>query len=386
VVRSGNYDARVLDDQVCDELQATAAAGDWTAFQLAVPRLAAAALDADAARAGHLLDRIVSLFASAPTEVAGPLSVVAGALVEHGAPAEALVAPVVAGLSRTLSGSVEFAQAWGQVGTEVDPPPADGEQEAYDAAIARLSGRRGFLRRLAAVVTPDEAARLAGAWFSSAEWALAASALLTVDDIRVTFPERRELTRLVARLAPIRPDLRCLGDLLVVLDDEPMIVLHRPTGRGWIVRVSGVGDNFQLQTLLADVLSGDPADGLLDGVAPEPSWVLAASTGPFDPGERIEGRFNLVDGFGKWISNEARPADIPVFQGWRVVVLDPPPYVRTWEIGRRYPAMRPQVRIEELMPDEAATRWLDNVAAAEPAPDRVPAQVHLGRETVEITA
>jgi hypothetical protein len=128
VVRSGNYDARVLDDQVCDELQATAAAGDWTAFQLAVPRLAAAALDADAARAGHLLDRIVSLFASAPTEVAGPLSVVAGALVEHGAPAEALVAPVVAGLSRTLSGSVEFAQAWGQVGTEVDPPPADGER------------------------------------------------------------------------------------------------------------------------------------------------------------------------------------------------------------------------------------------------------------------
>jgi hypothetical protein len=377
----------VLDDQVCDELVAAAHARDWTAVQLAVPRLAAAADGAGAGRAGHLLDRIVSLFASVPPEPAAELAVVAGALVECGAPAEALVAPVVTGFGRTLSASVEFAQAWRQAaGPEVAPPAAGGGPPAYDAAIARLSGRRGFLRRLPAVVTGDEATRLAAGWFGSAGWARAAAALLSRDDIRVAFPQRRELTRLVARLAPVRPDLRGVGDLLVVLDDEPMIVLHRPTGRGWIVRVGGIGDNLRLQTLLADALGGDPAAGPLDGVAPQPSGVRAAGTGPADPDERIEARFSLVDGFGERIGNEGRPVDIPVFEGWRLIVLDPPPYRRTFDAGRRYPAMRPHVRIEEMMSAEAATRWLGKVAAAGPPAERVPAPVHVGRPTLGITA
>ena len=82
---------------------------------------------------------------------------------------------------------------------------------------------------------------------------------------------------------------------------------------------------------------------------------------------RIQGRFNLVDGYGQWIWNEGKPADIPLLDGRRVVVLDPPPYLRTWNIGRSFPMMRPEMRLERVLPaGEAAGH---------------PAHVHIQRPT-----
>ena len=42
--------------------------------------------------------------------------------------------------------------------------------------------------------------------------------------------------------------------LLEVLDDEPLIVVDRATGAACEVTISGIGDNFQLHTLLAATL------------------------------------------------------------------------------------------------------------------------------------
>jgi len=50
-----------------------------------------------------------------------------------------------------------------------------------------------------------------------------------------------------------------LHGLIQVLDDEPLLVLDRPGSRGYEVTISGIGDNFQLHTLLAAALIGDPA-------------------------------------------------------------------------------------------------------------------------------
>ena len=40
--------------------------------------------------------------------------------------------------------------------------------------------------------------------------------------------------------------------LTLVLDDEPLIVLDPDSGRGFHLTMSGIGDNYQLHTLLAD--------------------------------------------------------------------------------------------------------------------------------------
>ena len=43
--------------------------------------------------------------------------------------------------------------------------------------------------------------------------------------------------------------------LTLVLDDEPLIVLDPDSGCGFQLTMSGIGDNYQLHTLLADRLT-----------------------------------------------------------------------------------------------------------------------------------
>jgi hypothetical protein len=153
-----------------------------------------------------------------------------------------------------------------------------------------------------------------------------------------------------------------LYGLLLVLDDEPMVVLHRATGRGYRVTISGIGDNFQLHTLLAAALIGDESRGMVPGKRPTDAEIAAASDGEdMTPAGGIRGNFNLVDAYGEWIWNEGRPADIPELEGTRVVVIDPPPYARSWNPGRAYPLMRPTVTVTGLLPPDEAKHWLSLV-------------------------
>ncbi|MGH3663520.1 MAG: hypothetical protein ACRDT8_15350 [Micromonosporaceae bacterium] len=139
-------------------------------------------------------------------------------------------------------------------------------------------------------------------------------------------------------------------------------MLHRATGRGFRVTISGIGDNFQLHTLLAAALIGDESQGLLPGQRPSPAEIAAASDGEdLTPADGIEGNFNLVDAYGEWIWNEGRPADIPELEGTRVVVIDPAPYQRSWNTGRAYPLMRPTVTVDGPLPADEAAHWLNLV-------------------------
>ena len=132
-------------------------------------------------------------------------------------------------------------------------------------------------------------------------------------------------------------------------------------GRGYRVIISGIGDNFQLHTLLAASLIGEEQRGMIPGQPPAPAEIAAASEGEVAPPDGIKGNFNLVDAYGAWIWNEGRPADIPRLEGTRVVVIDPPPYERTWNAGRAYPLMRPSVTVTAILPAAEAARWLSKV-------------------------
>jgi hypothetical protein len=131
-------------------------------------------------------------------------------------------------------------------------------------------------------------------------------------------------------------------------------------------RMSAKSHNFQLHTLLAATLIGDPSAGLIPGERPHPTWIAAATDGEMTPPTRIQGQFNLVAGTGEWIWNEGRPADIPVVAGRRVIVLDPPPYLRTWNIGRAYPLMTPEMRLERALPPDESAAWVNRLAPAKP--------------------
>ncbi|MFF4503268.1 Tn3 family transposase [Streptomyces sp. NPDC001401] len=95
-------------------------------------------------------------------------------------------------------------------------------------------------------------------WLTLPPWEMASVAMLNHAAVRAELGDRR--VRLLEAVRSVQEasdhDFKCLYYALLVLDDEPMGVLHRPTGTGYALRMSGLGDNFQLHTLLADVLVG----------------------------------------------------------------------------------------------------------------------------------
>jgi hypothetical protein len=171
-----------------------------------------------------------------------------------------------------------------------------------------------------------------------------------------------------------------LSVMLSVLDDERLIVLHPAERKGFAIRISGIADNFQLHTLLADALIDDANAGFLVSAKPALEVVAAARDGEI-PAARItaKGVFNLwgwpalradgtlpmaqADTAGR-IWNEGNPADIPTFDGRRVLLLGSPSYEQTWNAGRLFPRMAGELSLEQTLTTDAVRDWLTRLVAA----------------------
>ncbi|MBY0460571.1 MAG: hypothetical protein K2V38_24915, partial [Gemmataceae bacterium] len=169
-----------------------------------------------------------------------------------------------------------------------------------------------------------------------------------------------------------------LTDILRVLDDELLVVLHPGERKGFEVRISGVADNFQLHTLLAGELIGPDR---LSGKKPNAA-VVAIARGAAEPsiGLSAKGSFNLwnwtglrpdgtlptgqTEGSDHWVWNEGTPADIRLFEGVRVVLLGPPPYDRGWNAGRRFAHLTAELTVERTLTAGQVSDWLERLASA----------------------
>lgn len=204
---------------------------------------------------------------------------------------------------------------------------------------------------------------------------------------------------------PAESTLQNLRIALNLLENEEIIVLHPEQQRGYRIRINNIGINFELHTLLAGALIGDPAQGWLAGKKPDPRVVAAAKDSPFPaPGEphyeqfpKAEGAFNLWNWQGLqpdgrlpdvhfqngrayskyWIWNEGQPADIEPFEGTRVILLGPPPYNRSWNAGRFFRHINAELEVLEQLPEQQVKEWLTRIATA------VQAEHHQGMSSGE---
>ncbi|RKE17007.1 hypothetical protein [Streptomyces sp. TLI_171] len=272
----------------------------------------------------------------------GPRSVLAtaaGFCVEQGADPAVCAEPILTTVQEEVRAALDFARRW----PDAELPAAD--VEAVEGLVARLGGDE------------YEALRLALAWCGIEEWQAPALAVLCRSgQVRQEFgaallPLARELEALG------RHDLKCLVYALAVLDEEPLVVLHRPTGTGYEVRIGGIGDNFQLHTLLAHVLIGG---GHLPGDAPSAASVRLA-TDPAPARGRSDvtafGSFDLLAPDGGPIWNEGLPDDIPVVDGRRLLVLDTPAYGRGWNADRFFPLLPGRADLLRVLPAEETAAW-----------------------------
>jgi hypothetical protein len=166
-----------------------------------------------------------------------------------------------------------------------------------------------------------------------------------------------------AALAPGLEPACWLHGLSLVLDDEPLVVLDHASGRGFRLTMTGIGDNYQLHTLLAGRLI---APGLLGGDPPEPAWVAAATEGPVRLPEAspIRPRFRLFDGHGRHVAPQGRPADIEPLDGTRVLVLHPPLAQDGWTTGRAHQHMPPTLTLDHPLDPAETAAWQSRVTPA----------------------
>jgi hypothetical protein len=286
--------------------------------------------------------RLAALLREVPPGPRGTMAVIVGACVERGADAVACAPYVFDGLAEALAGVERFCERWAQTGGGEYPDPEGGEPDP------------GLFER----VGPEPAL----SWLTLPQWEMASVAMLNHAAVRTALDadRRAHLFRALRSAEEASGhDFKCLAYALLVLDDEPLVVLHRPTGTGYALRMSGIGDNFQLHTLLADVLVGG---GHVPGRAPSAQEAAVCRTAPGQV--PTTGSFNLVTPGGEWVWNEGTPSDIPVVDGVRLLVLDPPPYERGWPAGRFFPRMTGDLLLERVLSAEETARWATLCAPA----------------------
>ncbi|MFF4116897.1 hypothetical protein ACFY0P_25990 [Streptomyces sp. NPDC001714] len=321
----------------------------------------------DTARAGGPASATAAVEALAPwlPGLAGDFAktaVLAGACVEWGGSPMALadVLPQRAAEAMMLNGLVPGCWAEAAPGRPLPEPVSGSTAELVQALVtlARPEGR------------PDKGdmTRIAMSWFDMEDWLKALITVLGHGSFRAAVPPRvkAELREYAAAVADRSQRAAWVRDLAAVLDEEPLVVLHPPARRGYVLTMSGVGDNFQLHTLLADRLVGDSDQGMVPGERPDRSWVAAATDadpylGPDNPALR---RFRLFDGHGAYVHPEGVPADIKPLDGTRVLVLHPPNGHYGMGVGRVFQNMIPTLTLDRVLGADEAERWLTRIAPA----------------------
>lgn len=279
--------------------------------------------------------------------VAADLSVLAGALVESGAPAGQVGLEVLRQLGSYGQAAAAFIHAWEKTGGGTLPSPNDvGEVE--EKRVEEVLG--------------DNAPLATVGWWAALRYGLSAKAMLGDSGVRSAVRADPgalgELSQLVQALSTRLNEFGEVAELLRMSEVSRVLVLDRATWRGFRVRFDGVSDNFQLHTLLANALIGKEGCRL-PGTRPDPRWVAASLDASVDPlADVVRGEWDLVGGDGTWVGNEACPGDIPEVDGERVLILEPQSLLHSWRAGRRHPHITGVLAVlEELHPDEAAAWW-----------------------------
>lgn len=316
----------------------------------------------DPAEMAPVIEAYGSLLRRLPWMLAAQVALLASSLVERGGSPLPFAGPVGNAVHKLFAECNEFVATWlvmlVKSGAAEDPALAN-EMELAPLLPNPLNIDEmmpTFQALLDARV--EDAYRLHMAWFTADQWQRPLVSLLQHRHGRDALPHRQELADAIWTLANAREDLHFAARVLRVLDDEKLVVLHRPSGQGWELKMSGITDNFQLHTLLADRLVG-AGDDMIPGEPPTQEQVAAATDGNLLTG--MSAIFDLTSATGEAIRNDKYPADIPERDGSRVIVLDPLSHSQRWEVGRVFPAMTPSLELERTLTRAEAADWLKRV-------------------------
>jgi hypothetical protein len=282
----------------------------------------------------------------------GPDAIVAvliGACVERGANPIVCAQPILERGRVATRAALDFCARW---------PLEEGEsypEQAGESAPAEI------YEPLGGIDDPDARAAVVG-WWTVPMWQSAVAAVLSTKEVRKKVLPDDDFFWNARDLAMTSGVGTFMAQALAILDDARLVAIHRPTLEGFEFTMSGVADNFQLHTLLAGRLV---TPGHVPGIAPSPEAFAVCLAAP---GSAYEydgtGSFNLVAPDGTWIWNEGWPCDIPIVENTRLLILDPPPYDRSWHAVRAFLGMPAQLNLERRISEDAVKRKMAHVQPA----------------------
>ncbi|MBK9001816.1 MAG: hypothetical protein IPM35_39340 [Myxococcales bacterium] len=282
-------------------------------------------------------------------------AVMAGALIERGAPGEALESVLFPRLQTWLAESVVLLDA-----LLAEHPPAAGEQSVDD----ELDENEWVGTRLS----------------EERPWALIGDTYLPAVALLGASPKARRgeraLLPALRRLEPYHPGASWLRQMLDVLDDEPLVVIDVAARKGSAGSMSGVASNFELFVLIADAVAGEL--GLPR--PPEAAVRCLSGQGAQDSGIVVEAAFNAYaysalgaacklpeasdyGGSAHWIWGEGEPWEIPALEGTRVVLIGPPSYARLVPAQRTFASLRARLDMRPMARDEVDA-WIARIVRA----------------------
>jgi hypothetical protein len=341
------------------DIKAAVQAGDDARFRRCLARLHAAGQSARADDLTRALDDMAS-WLCALNGLFAKAALVAGAFVEWGGSPLPLAAAVPGWTAYKMQLYALFLDVW--PGASGGRPLPDREDPSAMRSVAEVMSTAAERARLPATGM----AQIAATWFDLEDWLKLMITLMAQREFRAAMADRDKVRDSAAAIAGALQSAGWVHGLSVVLDGEPLVALDHASRRGFHLTMTGIGDNFQLHTLLADRLSGHGRHGPFGLEPPKPGWVAAATDAPpqLPSTDPVLRRFRLFDGLGCYVLPEGRPADIAPLDGTRVVVLHAPLGRYGWSGGRTYQNMMPTLTLDRLMEPAESADWLARVYPA----------------------
>ncbi|AKV02854.1 hypothetical protein AKJ09_09517 [Labilithrix luteola] len=283
-----------------------------------------------------------------------------GALVEAGASPE-LAWPIASrGLHDALQGATRFARAC------IRAAGTDEVDVAIETAGADVAAKK-----------PKDA----DAFRTLPARCLASVACLTRSrKLRARVTDREALAETAYPLEDVVDEAGFLRQVLLILDEGELTVVHPESKRGFRVTTRDVTTNFELALLLADALVGDEAKGLIPGRRPAARAVAVAKGETKAPKKAPEVTlpFDLHPAKGgdpHGLALDDIPAEIPVISGERVLVLQAPHELHPTEVEAPFGGLEPRVRvIRTLKPAEVEALLAPRSRSASRTPKKAKAR------------
>jgi hypothetical protein len=178
---------------------------------------------------------------------------------------------------------------------------------------------------------------------------------------------------MLSEIATMNEGCNWLNTMLQVLEDDPILVIDIEEKVGFMGKISGIVDNFQLHTLLMDKV---PQIGFFKRKrVPQKVVDIARGIGEQMSETQVTGYWNLYNWTAIsealslpdptdysnskfWIWGEGTPTDIATLHGFRVILLGKSSYERSWKSQRIFASLKADITIEKELKKDEIAHWL----------------------------